>query len=200
MTSLELLYCQLQPDTSSSDQVLSDFEVWSRGITTGIKIGSGQENLSNFREYIEIDLTGTDENGVPVHGFQESLREIDRSTDNLRELQTLDTPGQFINGTMEWAEMDGFKYLVRELSQRGRVCEKEEIPEDTSHFSDEYVIRMLNTITPGDLIESNVLVNGVLADVYEIENIVMLFVREMNTVNGKVWIAQQPQYFLKSSG
>ena len=194
------LMSQLRPDTSNSDQLPSDFEIWSRGIATGIKIGSGQENLSNFREYIEIDLTGMDENGVPAHGFQESLREIDRNTDNIREIQTLETPGHFLNGTMEWVEMDGFTYLVRELSQRGRVCEKEEIPEDTSHYSEEYVTRILNTITPGDLLESNVLLNGVLADVYEIENIVMLFVREMNTVNGKVWIAQQPNYFLKAEG
>lgn len=35
---------------------------------------------------------------------------------------------------------------------------------------------------------------------YEIKDISLLLVRELNEVSGRVWIAQQPAYFLKAEG
>ena len=80
-------------------------------------------------------------------------------------------PNKYLSGVNEYAQYEGFDYLVRDALQGGRVCEKNEIPEDTSHISDVHVIQTLLDITPGVKLEENVEVNGVLADVYEIEDL-----------------------------
>lgn len=133
-------------------------------------------------------------------GYQDYLREIDRAEDAQRERETRQFPDSFLTGSSEWAEYEGFWYYVRESSQGGQVCEKDEIPEDTSHYSDEFITRTLVTITPGEKVEEDVLVNGVLVDVYQISDVYLLFSKEIEQVTGQVWIAQDPTYFVKAEG
>jgi len=189
-----------QPDASGPAELYSDFELWAQGKLPAIQLTSGQENLTNYREQFQMQITGADENGAPFNGYQEYLIEIDRAMDSTRELETIQNPSPYQSGVREWVVADGFTYLVRALHQGGRVCEKNKNPADTSHISDVHVTRILQAITPGELVEKNVRVQDVLADVYEIESLRLLFVRQLNTVSGQVWIAQQPPYFLKAEG
>jgi hypothetical protein len=98
----------------------------------------------------------------------------------------------------EYAAQDGFWYYTRTDSEGGRICMKTVVPEDTSHTLQFSVIRILVSITPGELLEKNVTVNGVLADVYEIKDLSLLLARTLEKVSGKVWIAKDPVYFLKA--
>ena len=127
--------------------------------------------------------------------------EVDRVNDARREVAIQTSPNSFLSGKFEWVDVDGFAYYVYDdVHNGGRICEKEEIPADTSHFTEYHTMRILQTITPGEIIEKNVRVNGVQADVYAIDNLSLLFVRELHDVTGKVWIAQQPSYLLKAEG
>ena len=191
-----------QPDSDDgdSDQLPSDFELWAQGKLPRIQLPSGQESLTNYREQFSIQINGEDDNGNSFTGFQEYLIEKDIAADKSRELETIQTPSRYLSGVREWVVADGYTYLVREMSAGGRDCEKNENPTDTSHYSDVHVTRILQSITPGELIEENVQVQGVLADVYEIEDLVLLFARQQNSVSGKVWISQHPAYFLKAEG
>lgn len=190
---------QLQDDVGNPEQPLTDFENWSQVSSYPIQIASGQENLDNFREHSGIDLAGTDQDGTPFTGYQEVLREIDRGTGRRHEVESLDTPSKYLSGDREWVEMDGYWYLVHEMERQGLVCEKNPISEDTSHYSEHYFTRLLTTITPGELLDKEQM-NGVLTDVYQIEDPTMLFVREISAVSGKVWIAQDPNFILKAEG
>lgn len=191
---------QDQADTNSPDQVPSDFELLAEGIKYGIRVDSGTEKLTNYRVQAHFRANGVDDNGASFDGFQEYLREIDNTGDASREIETLQVPNPYLAGTHEWVEYEGFSYYVHDVFQGGRICEKSEIPADTSHYSDANVIQILLTITPGENIEKNVRVNGVLADVYEIDDVSLLFARELHNVIGKVWIAQEPAYFIKAEG
>lgn len=195
------LASQLRPDTSSHDPEPSDFDLWARGMPLGIQIDCGKESLTNFREQFDIQITGTDENGAPFNGSLEYLMEIDRANETRHEIETVQIPNAYLSGVREYVVADGYTYRVHDVfGEKGRTCDKEELPADTSHYTDEHVIRILQIITPGELIEENVLLNDVLADVYEIEDLSLLFARELSSINGEVWIAQQPVYFLKAEG
>jgi hypothetical protein len=194
------LTSQPHPEASDPDQLPSDFELWAQGKLPTIQLTSGQESLTNFREQFQIQISGADENGAAFNGYQEYLIEMDRATDHTRELETIQVPSRYLSGVREWVVADGFTYLVRDANQGGRVCEKNENPADTSHISPVHVTRVLQTITPGELLERNVWVQDVLADAYEIESAGFLFVIQLNTISGTVWIAQQPTYFIKAEG
>lgn len=195
------LASQLRPDTSSPDPEPSDFDLWARGIPIGIQIDCGKESLTNFSEQFDIQITATHENGAPFNGSLEYLMEIDRANETRYEIETVQIPSDYLSGVREYVVTDGYTYRVHDVPWgEGRTCDKEELPADTSHYADEHVIRILQTITPGELIEENVLLNDMLADVYEIEDLSLLFARELSSVNGKVWIAQRPVYFLQAEG
>jgi hypothetical protein len=192
---------QPQPDSTSPDQLPSDFDLWAQGIMPSIRLESGQENLTNYREEFHIQISGEDETGASVEAFHDYLIEIDKAADTQHEIENMQTPSEYLTGVYEWVTMDGATYYVHdEVFLGGRICEKEELPADTSHFSDVHVTRQLQDITPGELLEKDVRVNDVLADVYEIKDLSLLFLRTLNKVSGKVWIAQQPAYFLKAEG
>jgi hypothetical protein len=191
---------QTGSDASDPDQIPSDFELFEEGISYGIRLDSGRESLTNYREAFQIQIAGQYDSGTTIDGFQEYLREIDNSRDASREIETIQMPSQYLSGVREWVQYDGYNYLVRDAQQGGRTCEKNEIPEDSSHISDVHIFQTLQTIKPGELLEENVQVNGVLADVYEIEDLDLLLARELDDISGKVWIAQQPAYFLKAEG
>jgi hypothetical protein len=190
------------PDSavSDQDQIPSDFELWAQGKSSRIMLTSGQESLTNFREQFSIQIRGEDDDGNSFTGSQEYLIENDRISEKSRELETIQIPSRYLSGVREWVVADGFTYLVQEMSEGGRDCDKNENPTDTSHYSDVHVTRILQSITPGDPIEENMRVQDVLADVYEIEDLGLLFVRQLDSVIGKVWISQQPTYFLKAEG
>ncbi|MBN1536458.1 MAG: hypothetical protein JW908_06985 [Anaerolineales bacterium] len=189
---------QLASDDIS--EATSDFELWAKGIPIGIQITSGTEHLTNYRELFNLEVSGEDESGASMTASHDYLVEKDKSTDTQYEIQTIQSPSPYLNGVDEWATADGFSYYIRDLSSGGQICEKSELPEDVSHYSDVCVTRILLTITPGDLLEKNAQLNGVIADVYTINDISLLFMRSLNKVTGKVWIAQNPAYFLKAEG
>ena len=192
---------QPQPDEIGPDEVVSDFDLWAQGIPTGIRLDSGKETLSNYREQGQVQIVGRDEKGVAIDGFQEYSMEIDRVNNARREIAIQTSPNPFLSGKFEWVDADGFSYYVYDdVHDGGRICEKEEIPADTSHFTEYHTMRILQTITPGEIIEENVRVNDVQADVYAIDNLSLLFARELHDVTGKVWIARQPSYLLKAEG
>jgi hypothetical protein len=190
-----------QPDSTNPDEVPSDFDLWAKGIYPSIQLESGQENLTNYREEFHIQFTGNDETGTPVDISHEYLIEVDKAANAQHETENMQTPSQYVSGVFEWVVSDGFTYYVHdETFLGGRICEKEALPADTSHFSAFHVTRQLQSITPGELLEKDVRVNNVLADVYEIKDVSLLFARTLTKVSGKVWIAQQPTYFLKAEG
>ena len=131
---------------------------------------------------------------------QRYLIEVDKPNEARHETEDRQVPNIYLAGINEWATLDGFDYYVHDSSQGGRICEKSPTPEDTSHYSEDHATRTLVSITPGELLEKGVSVNGVLADVYEIKNVSLLFARQLDQVKGKVWIARQPRYFLKGEG
>jgi hypothetical protein len=191
---------RLQPAISSVTPSPSGFDYMTQGISIGIPLDSGKESLSNYREEFHFQLNGEDETSAVYSGSQDYLIEVDKTADSQHEIETIQSPSRYLSGVREYAKADGFSYSVRDEYQGGRICEKRELPADTSHYSDFSVIRIILSITPGELLEKNVRVNGVLADVYEIKDISLLFIRELNKINGKVWIAQEPAYFLKAEG
>jgi hypothetical protein len=190
----------LSPEEETRPQIPSDFELLEEGLSLPIRIDSGTEVLDNYREEGQIRAFGTAEDGTVFEGYQDYLREIDRVGDAKRESETRQLPDSSFSGSTEWAEYEGFWYYIRDSHQGGRVCEIDEIPEDTSHFSDEFITRILVTITPGEKVDEGVLVNGVLADVYQISDVYMLFSKETQQVTGQAWIAQDPAYFIKAEG
>ena len=189
-----------QPDASSAAQSPSDFDLMSQGISIGIQLDSGKESIPNYREEFHFQLNGEDETGAAYSGSQDYLIEVDKPADSQHEIESIQSPSRYLSGVREYAKAEGFSYVVRDEHQGGRICEKRELPADTSHYADFSVTRVILTLTPGELLEKHVRVNGVLADVYEIKDVSLLMVRELNKVSGKVWIAQDPAYFLKAEG
>ncbi len=184
----------------SSDQPTSGFELLAQGNPMYILLDEGKENLKNYREQLRIELSGVDEAGTSASGFMEYLVEMDKPADLRREVSTMQTPNKYMNGVSEYVVSSGLIYHVGDASSGGRICTKEEVSAETqSHISD-YVIRPLTSITPGKLLEKNVRVNNVVADVYEIENLTMLPVSRITNIDAKVWIAQDPAFFLKAEG
>ena len=179
-----------QIEEGDSSQSPSDFDLWEQGHPIGILLDSGKETIGNYREQFHLQLSGQDETGTLVAGSQEYLIEVDRAAKEQYEFENVQSPSTYLSGVREYATVDGYSYLVRDAYQEGRVCEKIELPEDTSHYSTFTVIRPLQSITPGELLEKGVPLNGIQADVYEIKDVSMLLVREKNKVGGKVWIAQ----------
>jgi hypothetical protein len=191
---------QEETELSASGQDLSDFELWEAGKLPSIRLYNDRESLTNFREAFTIQITGQDDSGVPINSFQEYLREIDKTADTSREIESIDMPNKYLSGVREYIQSEGFSYYVRDALREGRVCEKNEIPEDTGHISDVHVTQTLLAITPGEKLDENVDLNGVPAEVYAIEDMSLLLARELHQVDGKVWIARDPDYFLKAEG
>jgi hypothetical protein len=191
---------QNEADERNSDQPTSDFELWEQGLPISIQIGSGREALINYRENYRFQVTGRDNQGTPIEVLQEYQIEVEKPEVARYEIENRQVPNTYLAGVNEWATLEGFDYYVHDVSQGGRICEKSPTPEDTSHYSEDHVTRTLLSITPGELLEKDVSVNGVLADVYEIKDANLLFARQLNQVDGKVWIARQPRYLLKGEG
>ena len=188
-----------QDELSDSNDFPSDFELWSQGKLEKVQLTAGQENLDNFREKFQIQLRGLDENGLSITGSQEYLIEIEKKRERLHEIDTIVFPGEHLNGKNEWARYDGHHYYVSDAYWGGRQCEITH-PEDTSHYSDVTTTRMLRTITPGELLEENILINGIMTDVYSVENLEFFFVNEITNIKGKVWISRDPAFFVKAEG
>ena len=191
---------QPQDETGSSGEEPNQFDYWAQGIPTYILINDGRQSLTNFREQFQMRLSGVDENGAPGEGLHEYLVEFDKAAGEQSEIQTIQSPSRYLSGTQEWATSGGYTYWVHAESAGGRICEKTELPADTSHYSDVTVTRALTSITPGELVEKNVWENGIAADIYEIDDVTLLFFKEVKKLSGKVWIAQKPMYFLKAEG
>ncbi len=188
-----------QDDVSDSYDFPSDFELWSQGKLESLQLTAGQENLDNFREKFQIQLTGQDENRISVTGSQEYLIEIEKKRERLHEIDTIIFPGEYLNGKNEWAVYDDNYYYVSDAYWGGRKCEITQ-PEDTSHYSDVTTTRMLRAITPGEILEENILINGIMTDVYSIDNLEFFFVNEITNIEGKVWISRDPTFFVKAEG
>jgi hypothetical protein len=189
-----------QPETDSYSEKTSDFELWAKGIPIGIQITSGTENLTNYRELFSLEVTEEGGTSTSLIASYDYMVEKDKAANTQHEIESMQSPSRYLNGVNEWVTADGFIYFVDDASQGGRICEKSELPGDVSHYADVRVTRFLLTITPGELLEKNVRLNGVSANVYEINDLSFLFTRTLNKVTGKVWIAQQPAYFLKAEG
>ncbi|OGN93768.1 MAG: hypothetical protein A2Z71_01690 [Chloroflexi bacterium RBG_13_50_21] len=188
-----------EPQTSS-DQLPSAFDMLAQGTPIYILRDEGKENLRNYREQFRIEITGVNEAGDTANGFQEYLVEMDKPADLRREISTMLTPNDYMNGTLEYVVSTGLIYHVGDAFSGGRICTREEVSAETqSHISD-YVIRPLTSITPGNLLEKDVLVNNVTADVYEIDEIGLLTFRNITNINAKVWIARKPAFLLKAEG
>jgi hypothetical protein len=191
---------QEETGLSASHLDPSDFELWEAGKLPSIRLYSGRESLTNFQEAFTIQIKGQDNGGVPINGFQEYLRKIDKTADASREIESIDLPNKYLSGVREYIQFEGFRYYVHDALREGRVCKKNEIPDDTRHISDVHVTQTLVAITPGEKLDENVDLNGVPADLYTIEDMSLLFARELHQVDGKVWIAREPAYFLKAEG
>lgn len=188
-----------EPQTSS-DQPSSSFDLLAQGKPIYILRDEGKEALQNYREQFRIDVSGVNEAGDTTSGFQEYLVEFDKPADLRREISTMQTPNEYMNGTSEYVVTTGLIYHVGDAIKGGMICTKEEVSAETqSHISD-YAIRPLLSITPGKLLEKNVRVNEVLADVYAIDDIGLLLFRKITNIDAKVWIAQKPAFLLKAEG
>jgi hypothetical protein len=188
-----------QDEADNSNDFPSDFELWSQGKLEKIQLTSGQENIDNFREKFLIQLTGQDENGISITGSQEYTIEIEKKRERIHEMDTIIFPGNHLSGKNEWARYDGQFYHVSDAYWGGRKCEVTQ-PEDTSHLSDVTTTRMLRTIVPGEKIEENVLLNGIMTDVFSINDLDFFFITEVANIEGKVWISQDPAFFVKAEG
>ncbi len=195
-----LVGSQNDESQTSSDQPTSGFDMLAEGNPTYILLDEGKENLKNYREQFRIEISGVDETGTSASGFMEYLVEMDKPADLRREISNMQTPNNFMNGVSEYVVTSGLIYHVGDASSGGRICTREEVSAETqSHISD-YAIRPLTSITPGKLLEKNVRVNNVVTDVYEIENLTLLTVRSITNIDAKVWVAQDPAFFLKAEG
>jgi hypothetical protein len=181
-----------------TDQPYSDFTAWKKGNITEIPIDAGKDSLLNYREHLQILFTGKDETGTPLNYSQEYLVEEDRPRDAHREVETLQTTDQYMNGTNELVTMGGFTYSIQNRQGSGLICEK--TPYDPNLGKLTLHTHIIEGFSPGKLVEENVQVNGVSADIYEINTVPLLFRNEMKLVSGKVWIASGTPYFLKAEG
>jgi hypothetical protein len=191
---------QSQTDETVPDQATNGFVFWEQDHTYSIPISTGREELKNYREMYRMQITGKDDQGAPITVDQRYLIEVDKPKDARHETEDRQVPNPYLAGVNEWITLDGFDYYVHDSTQGGQICEKNPTPEDTSHYSEDHVTRTLLSITPGELLEEGVTVWGVLADVYEIKDVHLLFARQLDQVEGKVWIARQPRVFLKGEG
>ena len=111
-------------EAGSPGEEPNQFDYWAQGISTYILIESGRESLTNFREQFHIQLSGVDENGASVEGFQEYLVEFDKAADAQHETQTIQSPSSYMSGTQEWAILDGYTYWAHAESEGGQICER----------------------------------------------------------------------------
>lgn len=188
-----------EPQTLS-DQPPSAFDLLAQGNPIYILRDEGKEVLQNYREQFRIDITGVNEAGETAGGFQEYLVEMDKPSDLRREISTMQTPNEYVSGTSEYVVTTGLIYHVGDAIKGGRICTKEEVSAETQAHISDYAIRPLLSITPGTLLEKNVRVNNVMADVYAIDEIGLLLFRNITDINAKVWIAQKPPFLLKAEG
>lgn len=186
------------PVAGSPAQPSSEFDAWAKGALPEIGINVGKKTLTNYREQSRVQFTGKDEKGVPLEALLEYLVEVDQVRGARREVQTIQTPDSYINGTDETVVVDGFMYSIRKGLNGDLVCEKEAIPADI----DKMVFHMdiLQAIAPGKLLDQKVLLEGIVADSYDIKNIHIAFGSDPKNIRGKVWIARDPTYFLKAEG
>jgi hypothetical protein len=191
---------QSQADENIPDQATDGFAIWDQDHTYSIPISTGREALNNYRENFRFQVTGKADQGASISVDQRFLIEVDKLKDARHEAEDRQVPNTYLTGFNEWITLDGFDYYVHDSTQGGQICEKSPTPEDTSHYSEDHVTRTLVSIAPGELLEKEVTVWGVLADVYEIKDVRLLFARQLDQVSGKVWIARQPRFFLKGEG
>jgi hypothetical protein len=186
------------PVASSPVQPSSEFDAWAKGALPEIRINVGKETLTNYREQSRVQFTGKDEKGIPLAASLEYLVEVDQVRGARREVETIQTPDSYINGTNETVVVDGFMYSVRKGLNGDLVCEKEAIPADINQMV--FHMDILQAIAPGKLMEQKVLVWGTVADGYDIKNVHITFGSDPKNIRGKVWIARAPTYFLKAEG
>src|SRR5512145_2583429 len=186
------------PAPSSPPQPPSEFDAWTKGALPEIQINTGKESLTNYRVHSRVQFAGKDEKGVALDASLEYLVEVDKARGARREVETIQTPDPYMNGTSETVVVDGFMYRIQKGLNGDLVCEKETIPADI----DKMVFHMdtLQSLAPGKLLDQKVPVNGIVADGYDIKNIRMGFGDDPKNIHGKVWIAHETPYFLKAEG
>jgi hypothetical protein len=184
------------PAPEAPPQAYSPFTALREGNLSEIPLDAGKENLSNYREAFEIQFTGADESGAPVKAFQQYLVELDSAQNMRREVETVQSPDPYANGTQEVVIVAGTSYRVRADNNAGRVCEKEEVGTEILRGAS-FHTGVVSAVIPGKLLEANTQVNGIPADIYELKEVRLIFRNELKTIDGKVWIARGTPYFLK---
>lgn len=188
-----------RPIAASTNQPPSEFDLWSKGEISEIQINAGKEKLTNYRELFHIGFDGKNEKGAPVVMSHEYLVEMDKSRSAQREVEIVQSPDAYLNGTREGGITPDYVYNIHSAATGGLVCETSPI-NSSENIQLSFHTNFLEAIVPGKLLERNVLENGVLADVYEIKKVSLFFRNDLNNINGKVWIAREPAYFLKAEG
>jgi hypothetical protein len=184
------------PAPDNAPQAYSPFTAWANGNLSGIPIDAGKEALANYHEEFQIQFTGMDEKGSPVSASQQYLVELDTARKMRREVETIQSPDPYTNGTHEDVISDGQHYRVRADDNAGRLCDKESFGSENINATT-FHTGVISEITPGKLLEAKTQVNGILADVYELKDIGLILRNNLKKVSGKVWIAHNTPYFLK---
>ena len=191
------LVARPSPAVAIPDQPPSDFAEWEAGNIQKIQLNSGQEILSNYREQFRIEFTGKEAAGAPFDAFQEYLVEVDRSQAARREVETIQSPDPYLNGSHEMVFTPDDTYTVTNRID-GPVCQKLSTQTDSAQITAH--LDIIQAIAPGKLIKQQVEWNGILADVYDIQDVQLMLKNNLKKVSGKVWIAHDVHYFLKAEG
>lgn len=178
----------------------SEFDAWSRNKLSSISIRSTTRPLPNFREQARIRYSGLDVQGKLVIATDEYTYEVDRPNHISREVEMIDVPERFLSTTKETVVIDKTIYQITHSDLDRQVCQKsmDATPDYVQSF---YHNDILLAISPGKQLESNVMLDNVAADVYEIKEVLLDFEAKIEKYGGKVWIARsEPHYFVKAEG
>ncbi len=151
--------------------------------------------INSYQSELTIRLDGIDQNSIPVNELIVFFQQVNKEQNSLHLKSTTESSGELLQQNFEFFKIGATSYFVNmDPNVVGNRCTLMSSSDDTDnqYYSSEMTSpeTIFQDVEKGDLLESNVVVNGVVVDHYQVKN-ASLNGSLLSITAGEVWISRE---------
>ncbi len=157
--------------------------------------------INSYQSELTISLDGIDQNSIPVNESIVFFQEVIKEQNALHLKSTTESNGELLQQNFEFFKIGATSYFVNmDPNVGGNRCTLMSSSDDTDnqYYSSEMTSpeTIFQDVEKGDLLESNMVVNGVAVDRYQVKN-ASLNGSLLSITAGDVWISREGGFVVR---